>query len=46
VVLPWVVLLVLLSGSLFKGRSHVIQDLPGGKKCVGWRETFFCHPFA
>lgn len=46
VVLPWLVLVMVLSRSMIKGRTAIIHDLPGGKKCVGWRETYFCHPFA
>ncbi|KIY92158.1 hypothetical protein MNEG_15805 [Monoraphidium neglectum] len=49
VALPWLVLL--LVGCMFLGRAQrqlpvPRADLPGAKQCVGWRETYFCHPFA
>lgn len=43
--------LVLLAGlCLWRVKLHslppVIQDVPGGKQCFGWRQTYFCHPLA
>lgn len=47
VVFPWIALVIMLGkGSLFKGSHDAYKDLPGGKKCIGWRETYFCNPFA
>lgn len=50
VLVPWLTLM-LLSIALWRaklhgGLPHIVNDIPGGKQCVGWRQTFFCHPFA
>jgi len=49
VVLPWSVLLLLFA--LHSWSSHRPPplpeiNLPGARQCLGWRETYFCHPFA
>jgi hypothetical protein len=50
--LPWVALLLVGGAFSFWRGGHlqslppIIQDVPGGKQCWGWRQTFFCHPFA
>jgi len=44
-VLPWVVFLVVGVRSLVRS-TELRKEIPGGKSCVGWRETYFCHPFA
>jgi hypothetical protein len=49
VVLPWTVLLLLLA--VHSWRAHRAAPLPelglpGARACIGWRETYFCHPFA
>lgn len=49
VVLPWLILALLLVVHTWGSHSKapkVPVDLPGAKQCVGWRETYFCHPFA
>ncbi len=49
VVLPWSVLLLLAAAHSWRGGRHAAMPaahLPGAKQCVGWRETYFCHPFA
>lgn len=47
IIFPWVALVLMLGyGSLLRGRTDVIKELPGGKKCIGWRQTYYCHPFA
>jgi len=45
---PWSALLALfgLQQYLWRGVIVLPADLPGGRACVGWRETYFCHPFA
>lgn len=50
VLVPWITL-VLLSVILWKAKLHggfppIVNEIPGGKQCVGWRQTYFCHPFA
>lgn len=50
VVVPWLTL-ILLGVLLWRVRLHgnlppVVQNIPGGRQCLGWKETFFCHPFA
>jgi hypothetical protein len=49
VVLPWTVLLLLVGLHSWHDHGHtsfIQAGLPGAKQCVGWRETYFCHPFA
>jgi hypothetical protein len=50
VLLPWFAF-ILLGALLWRVRLHshlppVVQEVPGGKQCLGWRQTYFCHPFA
>jgi hypothetical protein len=47
--LPWAVLLLLAAAHSWRGRPAAALpelSLPGARACVGWRETYFCHPFA
>lgn len=48
ILFPWSALLALfgLQQYLWRGTVVLPTDLPGARKCVGWRETYFCHPFA
>ncbi|GBF98544.1 pantothenate synthetase [Raphidocelis subcapitata] len=52
VVVPWLALLLLLLSALARawprqGAAPAARaGLPGARRCVGWRETFYCHPFA
>lgn len=50
VLVPWLTL-ILLTVLLWRSRLHgglplAVRDIPGGRQCLGWKETFFCHPFA
>lgn len=47
---PWF-MLILVAVLLWRVKLHshlppLVQDIPGGKQCLGWKSTFFCHPFA
>lgn len=50
VVLPWSALLLLVGVQSWRAHSSrpglAQQGLPGARQCVGWRETYYCHPFA
>lgn len=50
VLVPWFTL-VLLTVLLWRSKLHsnlpmLVNDIPGGRQCTGWKQTFFCHPFA
>lgn len=49
VLVPWLIL-ILLTVLLWRSKLHslplVVRDIPGGRQCTGWRQTYFCHPFA
>lgn len=49
VVLPWSALLLLFGLHSWRARAGPglpQANLPGARQCVGWRETYYCHPFA
>jgi hypothetical protein len=47
---PWLTVLLLTvviwRAKLQGGLPPVASDIPGGKHCIGWRQTAFCHPYA
>lgn len=50
VLVPWISL-VLLTVLLWRAKLQggfplVVNDIPGGRQCTGWKQTYFCHPFA